>query len=95
MVVKIKQFSFPKSKRSWAQTHYLIVEQITYIELKRKLPEGLKGLRDSQGIFGLADYCEELTDKFEEQFKDRDWSTSNKDYIESVEMFVENQLQSL
>lgn len=81
---------FPNGFNSWQETHYEIVSFIQ-AELRKNFPSGLIGRRyEEQGTGGIYELSEELTDKFEQMNKDRNW---DGDFFDSIEEFMKKETE--
>ena len=71
---------------SWIETHFEVVSAITRAlnEDGDKYPKPTKVLEraETQGTGGLYELSEELTDKFQEEYKDHIWDGDFFDIIE-------------
>ena len=81
---------FVRTFHSWKQTFYLIVTHIIHLE-EKGVSEEIKEMREEHGMFGIMDIADDLTNKFEEQYRDEDWD--EKDYILTTEEFIEERLK--
>ena len=72
--------------QSWQETHFEIVSAIVLnIEKSKRVKE----VSETQGTGGLYELAEELTDKFEEKYKDKEW---DGEYFCIIEEFIEEEL---
>ena len=70
-------------KTSWNETHFEIVDEIVRrLNFDSKGETRLSKLHNQVGRGGLYELAEELTDKFELKFKDREWDGEFFDEIE-------------
>jgi len=84
--------NFPNGFSSWQETHFEIVQAITleYIQDKRT---GLVAYRhEAQGIGGLYELAEEMTDLFEAIHEGEEWSDMG--YLETLENWLNEKLNS-
>lgn len=80
---------FPNGFDSWHETHFEVVQAIT-IEHTKDEPQGLvKERHEAQGHGGLYELAEELTSKFEELNKGREW---DGEFFEEIEDFLSKTL---
>lgn len=83
--------SFPNDFTSWHETHFEIVKAIT-LEMNKDEPSGVVAERhEQQGHGGLYELARELTDKFEEEFKDIEWGVT-LEYYDEIDDFVMREL---
>ena len=77
--------NFPNGFESWTDTHFEMVQAIT-IEHTKKEPKGIVSDRHKAGghceLYSLA---VELTNEFEEKFKDKIW---DGEFFDEVEKFI-------
>jgi len=82
---------FPNGFSSWQETHYEVVQAIT-IEHMQDKRTGLVAYRhEAQGIGGLYELAEELTDEFEALHYNEEWAEIR--YLETLEAWLELQLK--
>lgn len=80
---------FTNGFNSWAETHYEIVQAIT-MEISKYEPTGVVAERhEAQGHGGLYELSEELTDKFELEHKDTEWSDN---FFDTIDKFIQKEL---
>ena len=77
---------FPNGFASWQETHYEVVAAITSIALDNDNKDNLvyKTYRED-GLGGLYELAEELTDEFELLNKGREW---DGEFFEEIEGFL-------
>lgn len=63
---------FPNGFSSWQETHFEVVSIIAVRLFKNVIPASLAERYEAQGIGGMYELAEELTDKFEKLNKGRD-----------------------
>ena len=79
---------FPNGFANWQETHFEIVQAITIRHIGNHT--GVVSARhEAQGIGGLYELAEELTDKFELIYVGREW---DGDFTDAVEDFVFDEL---
>lgn len=84
-----RDLGFVNGFDSWKSTFYLILTHVQYLEERNESDE-IRHTRKSEGMFGIMSLVEELTNKFEEAYKDEEWE--DKDYILTTEEFTEKNL---
>lgn len=83
--------SFPNGFSDWHETHFEIVQAIA-LEMMKDEPSGIAAERhEQQGHGGLYELAKELTDKFEEEFKDIEWGL-DLEYFDKIEEFIQREL---
>lgn len=83
-----EKIEFPNGFTNWIETYYLVVETITdSLHLS-----GNKAyvIQESNGLGGLWDLAKELTDKFELQYKGKEW---DGDYFDTIDEFLDKELK--
>jgi hypothetical protein len=82
---------FPNGFASWQETHYEVVAAITSIALDDDNKDNLvyKTYRED-GLGGLYELAEELTDEFELLNKDREW---DGEFFEEIERFLDEKFK--
>lgn len=84
---------FPNGFESWMETHHEIVAGITLrVQDLDRAPIGLYDLYDKHGTGGMYELAEELTDKFEKQYKGKEW---DGEYFDVIEEFIATELKKL
>jgi hypothetical protein len=84
--------NFPNGFSSWQETHFEIVQAIT-LEHAQDKRTGLVAYRhEAQGIGGLYELAEEMTDLFEAIHEGEEWSEAG--YLETLEAFIDEKLYS-
>ncbi len=79
---------FPNGFTSWIETHHEVVSAIT---IQQQLEEGLSyKVACKKGTGGLYELAEELTDKFEEKYKDAKF---DGDFFEIIKKFLNEELK--
>ncbi len=85
---------FPRGFTSWHETHFEVVAEIARIrsleEEEAPLNNKVAAREEAQGFGGLYELAEELTDKFEQENKDKTW---DGDYFDFIEEFLEKELK--
>ena len=82
--------NFPNGFSSWQETHFEIVQAIT-LEHTQDKRTGLVAYRhEAQGIGGLYELAEEMTDLFEAIHEGEEWSEMG--YLETLEAFIDEKL---
>jgi hypothetical protein len=81
---------FPNGFASWQETHYEVVAAITSIALDDDNKDNLvyKTYRED-GLGGLYELAEDLTDEFELLNKDREW---DGEFFDEIERFLDEKL---
>jgi hypothetical protein len=81
---------FPNGFASWQETHYEVVAAITSIVLDDDNKDNLvyKTYRED-GLGGLYELAEDLTDEFELLNKDREW---DGEFFDEIERFLDEKL---
>lgn len=80
---------FPNGFASWQETHFEVVQAITTTFSRDELLEGIVFERHrAQGHGGLYELAEELTDKFEEKNKGREW---DGEFFDEIAEFLEQE----
>lgn len=73
---------------SWHETHFEIVSEIV-LRLHKDDSTLLKYYNQHNGIGGMYELAEELTDKFEKKFEDFEW---DGEFFDEIEKFCETEL---
>lgn len=82
---------FPNGIENYLETHFEIVQAIT-LEYMNPEPRGrVQEEHDERGHGGLYMLAEELTDKFEQQYRNVQWG-EDLDWFDTLEVFIENEL---
>lgn len=81
---------FPNGFASWQETHFEVVAVIAVKLSKDVIPSSLAGLYFAQGIGGMYELAEELTDKFEKLNKGREW---DGEFADEIYEFVKKELK--
>lgn len=79
---------FPNGIESYLETHYLIAEHITLVKEKDEDMQPLKIL-NLDGMEGAWLLCQKLTDKFEQENKNREWEG---DFLDAIEDFLNKEI---
>ena len=84
------QKNFPNGFTSWCETHFEICANIGIALANSSpfLPDRLEKVHQEKGHGGMYELAEELTDKFEEKYKDREW---DGDFFDTIEEFIEEE----
>jgi hypothetical protein len=81
----------PNGIENYLETHFEIVQAIT-IEYMKDEPTGrVQEAHDANGHGGLYMLAEELTDKFEQQYKNVKWG-EDLDWFDTLEIFIKKEL---
>ena len=84
---------FPNGFESWMETHHEVVtaitEAMTAEELEPEFQNVATRRREEQGIGGVYELAEELTDKFEQLNKGREW---DGEFFDEVTEFLRTEL---
>jgi hypothetical protein len=84
--------NFPNGFSSWQETHFEIVQAIT-LEHAQDKRTGLVAYRhEAQGIGGLYELAEELTDEWEALYEIETWEDIG--YLETLENWLNEKLNS-
>jgi hypothetical protein len=87
----MKTKHFPNGFACWQETHFEVVQAITLESMKDR-STGLVAYRyEAQGIGGLYELAEELTDEFEALHEAEDWVEN--DYLETIEKWLIEKLK--
>lgn len=78
-----------KDLTSYLETHFEIVSAITISEVLDQ--SKTKQIRDTEGQGGLYEFAKELTDEFENQYKDVVWG-EELDWSDTLEEFLKDRL---
>lgn len=91
--MKEKPKHFPRGFHSWIETHFDIVYSITLILNNEDVDEDsiLYKRYEDQGQGGLYELAQEITDEFELEYQDAEWS-ADFDYYETLENFLNTRL---
>jgi hypothetical protein len=81
---------FPNGFASWQETHFNVVSIIAVNLSKVFVPASLSNRYLAQGIGGMYELAEELTDKFEKLNKGREW---DGEFAEEIDEFVKKELE--
>lgn len=74
--------TFPNGFTSWVETHHEVVLHIGDIT-RGSMEEGVVLDRyEAQGIGGMYELAEELTDEFEKAFEGHEWDVDWRDTVE-------------
>jgi hypothetical protein len=83
---------FPNGLTSWIQTHHEIVVMITLVLHKDDRNNPLVSEYEARGTGGMYELAEDLTNKFEELHKDREW---DGEFFEEIEFFFDQEIKKL
>lgn len=75
---------FPNGFEDWAETHHIIVQEITRAEDKGGMVDLIM---ETQGTGGLWVLGQELTDEFEKLVEGVEW-IDDRDYFEEITNFL-------
>jgi len=82
---------FPNGIENYLETHFEIVQAIT-LEYMNEDPKGrVVEEHEAHGHGGLYMLAEELTDKFEQQYRNVKWG-EDLDWFDTLEVFIKNEL---
>jgi hypothetical protein len=84
--------NFPNGFTSWQETHYEIVQAITLEHIQDKRTGLVAYRHEAQGIGGLYELAEELTDEFEALHEGEIWGEDG--YLETLENWLDEKLNS-
>lgn len=84
---ELKNAMFPNGFESWMETHHEIVKAISLT------PEDawnkVTNIETTQGTGGLYLFAQELTDKFEELYKNKEWGIDDDtQYFDVIDEFI-------
>ncbi len=80
---------FPNGFNSYIETHFEIAGAIA-VDAEKDEPSKLVNLRhEAQGLGGLYELAEELTDEFETIHKGRNW---DGEFFDEIEAFIHHKL---
>ncbi len=83
---------FPNGFTAWHETHFDVVSEISRINALDE-PYGLVEERVSkQGLGGLYELAQELTDEFESKYKGVEWGVE-MEYFDTIEEFLNEKLK--
>lgn len=86
---------FPNGFTSWMETHHEVVtaiaEALTAEELDEEIQNRATRINEEQGTGGIYELGEELTDKFENLHKGREW---DGDFFDEITEFLRTELNS-
>jgi hypothetical protein len=83
---------FPNGFSSWQETHFEIVQAITLEHIQDKRTGLVAYRHEAQGIGGLYELAEELTDEFEAIHEGETWEDIG--CLETLESFIDEKLNS-
>jgi hypothetical protein len=83
---------FPNGFSSWQETHFEIVQAITLEHIQDKRTGLVAYRHEAQGIGGLYELAEELTDEFEAIHEGETWEDMG--FFETLENFIDEKLNS-
>jgi hypothetical protein len=82
--------NFPNGFSSWQETHYEVVQAITFIAQQDE-PYGIvEERREAQGHGGLYELAEELADEFERTYAQHFW---DGEFIDTIEAWLNEKLK--
>ena len=84
--------NFPNGFSSWQETHYEVVQAITLEHIQDKRTGLVAYRHEAQGIGGLYELAEELTDEFEAIHEGETWEDMG--FLETLENFIDEKLNS-
>lgn len=86
---QFKDALFPNGFDSWMETHHEIVSAIA------RNPEDahnkVNDIEATKGTGGLYEFAKELTDKFEEKYKGKEW---DGELFDAIEEFIEEEFKN-
>lgn len=82
--------NFPNGFTDWTETHFEIVRAISNELQKDYMTGEVKRVYEMQGIGGLYELAEQLTDEFEEMNKGREW---DGEYLDAIQQFTIDKLK--
>ena len=89
--MKTQEKEFPNGFLSWMETHHEVVSFLTLNYERDQTHNGkVSRILEEQGTGGLYEFAEDLTDKFENENKDRFW---DGDFFEEIESFLMKQVK--
>ena len=89
--MKTQEKEFPNGFLSWMETHHEVVSFLTLNYERDKTHNGkVSRILEEQGTGGLYEFAEDLTDKFENENKDKSW---DGDFFEELESFLMKQVK--
>lgn len=88
------QDSCPNGLRSWQETHFEITSSIAVSVHLDSISPAIRKVLEDQGSPGLYDLSIELTDKFENKFKNIEWGLTENigEFYEEIEAFISEEL---
>lgn len=82
--------NFPNGFTSWQETHYEVVQAITFIAQQDE-PYGIvEERREAQGHGGLYELARELTDAFEKEHEEYEW---DGEFFDTIEAWLDEKLK--
>lgn len=81
---------FPNGFESYLETHFEITSAIALAYNEYSLTSIVRKRHEAQGIGGLYELAQELTDEFEAQHENELWA--NKDFFETIDEFITKKL---
>lgn len=81
---------FPNGFSSWQETHFEVVKEITREDENGEyFHESVAEIHLDNGIGGLWELAEELTDKFEKEHQGVEWGQDeNADWLDALDEFL-------
>lgn len=91
----MKNKEFPNGFTSWMETHHEVVSEINSLIWADTFDQDSDGIIEErfreQGIGGMYELAEELTDAFEKQFEGVVWG-EELEYFDTIETFLYERL---
>lgn len=84
-----KEHVFPNGLDSYLETYYEIVDSISFSIDTDKEPSKIYEVQQQQGRGGLYELAKELTDKFENLNKGREW---DGEFFDEIDEFLNKEL---
>ena len=84
-----EQINFPNGFTSWYETHHEIVSSV-YWHVENGKNSIAAQIQSDKGRGGLYELAKELTDQFEEEYKDETWEET--DWFETLEEFLKDKI---
>lgn len=80
---------FPNGFSSWQETHFEVVSKIQELLFPPITSKVINEILENNGTGGIYELAEELTDKFEQENKGREW---DGEFYEEVDKFLNKNL---
>ena len=85
---------FQNSIENYLETYYEIVQAITIEHIKDSPKGKVKDIYDSEGRGGLYVLANQLTNKFENMYKNVNWG-DELDWFDTIDIFIKNELYNI